>query len=145
MENATNPDCDDVHYLQMVVTSHQISQPTYDAMINAFFGIPLPAEKGFTAAEITAKLADYSCGDLIHIGGSALVKNNDDLDITSDPPFICQYSFDLLKGISTLFNPDDFYFSKAAHPKDPSNTDVVLRAVKNGETVYLADYSDRIP
>lgn len=145
MKNNSNSNCDDIRYLQTVIANHQISQPVYDAMINAFFGRLLQEEKRFSAAEIAGKLASYTCGDLIHIGGDPLLKGNEDLDITPDPLFISQYSFDLLKGILTLFSPDDFYFSKAAQPADLSHTDVVLRAVKNGKTVYLADFSDRIP
>ena len=123
---------------------HQIDQPTYDAMVAAYFGPTPPAPVAVSASDLNLSL---SCsGYYIDCAFDPANINENDITVSVKAGTGIagrQFSLSLFNGMTAIFTPDTYYFSKAE--KQGFGLCVIFYATVGGTTVYCGDLTEAYP
>ena len=137
--------CNDHDCQDFLMDLHEINRDQFNTMKEAYFGTTATpdAEVDATRFNLTVACDDYA---VITDADFTNAVDNEDLNArVARSPYAStthqgrRFSIALFRGIQRKFSPDQYCFSKG------SVKHVMVRAVKGGQDVYIANLSDVFP
>jgi len=138
-QNCSSPYCQG--YLTCL---HQIDEATFNNMVNAYFGSNPPIPVAVNASDLDLS-ADCSQN---YVNCNYDPSNTTENDITvsvanGTGTAGSQFSLSLFNGITAIYSPDTYYFSKAS--KDGLGLCIIFYATRSQANVYCGDLSEEYP